>query len=105
MDLASYLFYIVGGIILLVFVPITNFPPNLALLGILSLATGYFLYKERKETMWLIVIYFITASVFSLYTVIINGFGNYMVASLLIAYALLTWIFTIYIGLLKGTKV
>jgi hypothetical protein len=105
MDFASYLFYIVGGIALLVFLPLTGFPPHVLLLGILSIVTGYFIFKERKQTTALVVIYFITASVFSLYTVIVNGFSNYVVASLLIIYALLTWVFSIYIGLLKGTKV
>jgi hypothetical protein len=105
MDFASFLFYIVGGIILLVFVPLVGFAPHVALLGILSLVTGYFLYTQRKQTSWLIVIYFITASVFGLYTVIVNGFGNWIVCGLLIVYVLLTWVFTIYIELLKGTKV
>jgi hypothetical protein len=105
MDFASYLFYIVGGIILLVFFPLVGFPPHVALVGILSLITGYFFYKQRKETNWLIAIFFLTASVFGLYAVIASGFGNYVVSGLLIVYVLFTWVITIYIGLLKGTKV
>jgi hypothetical protein len=104
-DFASYLFYIAGGIILLAFVPLIGFPPHVALLGILSIVTGYFLYKQKKQTNWLIAIYFITASVFGLFTVVSSGFGNWAVSGLLIIYVLLTWVFTIYISLLKGTKV
>ncbi|MCW4024254.1 MAG: hypothetical protein NWF01_04370 [Candidatus Bathyarchaeota archaeon] len=103
-DLASYMFYFIGGIILLVFFPLTSFAPHVLLLGILGVVTGYFLFKKRKETMLLIFVYFITASVFSIYTVVVGGFGNYVVAGLLVAYAILTWVFTIYLGLFKGTK-
>jgi hypothetical protein len=103
-DLASYMFYVIGGIILLVFFPLTSFAPHVLLLGILGVVTGYFLFKERKETMLLIFVYFVTASVFSIYTVIVGGFGNYVVSGLLIVYAILTWVITIYQGLFKGTK-
>jgi hypothetical protein len=84
-------FFAVTGILLLVFLPLSSFPPHLALLGILSLITAYSLLSNRVWATWLVFILLITISVFSLYTLYAVGFSNAIVALIMVAYAALTW--------------
>jgi hypothetical protein len=76
---------------LLVFLPLSGFPPHLALLGILSLITAYSLLTNRVWATWLVFIQLITISVFSLYTFYAVGFSNVIVALIMVAYVALTW--------------
>ncbi|MGD0645619.1 MAG: hypothetical protein ABSA75_12005 [Candidatus Bathyarchaeia archaeon] len=103
-ELASLAFYAVAGIILLAFLPLTSFPPQLGLLGILNLITVYGLFTKRAWAPWLVAILFFAASTFSLYTLYSIGFSNALIAICMIAYAVLTWVFTGYI-LLKRKPV
>lgn len=96
-DLASIAFYAVTGIILLVFLPLSGFPPHLALIGIVSLITAYSLFTKRVWAPWLVAILFVVNSVFSLYTLYSVGFSNVLTALSMIVYAVLTWLFTIYL--------
>jgi hypothetical protein len=96
-ELASLSFYVIAGIILLVFLPLTGFPPQLGLLGIVSLITAYGLFTKRTWAQWLVFILFIGASAFSLYTLYSIGFSSVLIAISMVAYAALTWIFTFYL--------
>jgi len=100
-EIAALAFYALSGIILLVFLFFTGFPPQLALLGILSLITAYGIFTQRGWAPWLLFILFAGASTFTIYTLVIAGFSNALLGISLVVYALLTWIFAIYMLLIK----
>lgn len=97
--LAPAVFYGAVGIVFLVLLPLANFPPHIGLTGILSIVTAYGILKKRFWSIWLVVAVFAVATTFSLYTLAIVGFNNWIVGSGMIVYALLTWLFTLYIVL------
>jgi SNF family Na+-dependent transporter len=97
--LAPTFFYGTVGIIFLVLLPFADFPPHIALTGILSIVTAYGLLKKRFWALWLVVAVFAVATTFSLYTLSIVGFTNWVVSTSMIVYAVLTWLVTLYIVL------
>ena len=99
-ELASIAFYALSGVILLVFLFLTGFPPQVAFLGVLSLIVAYGVFTERRWAPWINFVLFVGASTFSLYTLIAIGFTDVIVALEMIAYVLLTWVFAYY-NLLK----
>jgi hypothetical protein len=101
LELASLAFYAVTGLILLLSLPLTSYPPHLAFLGILSLITAYCLFTKRAWAPWLVAILSITITAFSLIILISAGFSNVLVALSVLAYAVLTWVFTAYLLLKK----
>ncbi len=96
-ELASALFYFISGIILLVYLPLTGFAPQLGFLGILSVISAYGAFTKRGWAPWLVFILFVGASTFSLYTLYSIGFSNAPIALLMIVYAVFTWIFAYYV--------
>jgi hypothetical protein len=100
-ELAALAFYALSGIILLAFLPFVGFPPQLALIGILSLITGYGIFTKRGWAPWLLFILFAGASTFSIYTLAIAGFSNALSGLSLTVYAVLTWVFAGYLLLIK----
>jgi hypothetical protein len=101
LELASLAFFALSGLILLVSLPLTSYPPHLAFLGILSLITAYSFFTKRWWAPWLVAILFITNTAFSLDILISTGFSNIVVALSMVVYAVLTWIFTAYLLLKK----
>jgi hypothetical protein len=99
-EIASTAFYAVTGIILLVFLFLSGFPPHLGLLGALSLVVAYGIFTDRKWTAWINFILFIGSTTFSAYTLASIGFSNVIVALEMIVYLVLTWVFAYY-NLLK----
>jgi hypothetical protein len=99
-ELASTAFYAISGIILLVFLFPTGFPPQLGLLGVLSLIVAYGVFTKRKWASWINFILFVGASTFALFTLISIGFSNVTIALEMIVYLTLTWVFAFY-NLLK----
>ena len=97
--LAPTVFYGAVGIILLVLLPLANFPPHIGLTGILSLVTAYGILKKRFWALWLVVALFAVATTLSLYTLAIIAFTNVVVGISMIVYAVLTWLVTLYIVL------
>ncbi len=102
-ELATLAFYAVSGIIFLVFLPLTDFAPQLGLLGVLNLIVAYGLFTKRGWASWLLFILFVSALAFSLYTLIAVGFSNALVGLSMVVYAALTLIFALYILLKKKT--
>lgn len=92
--LAPIAFYGVVGILFLVLLPFANFPPHIALTGIMSLITAYGIFEKRFWAKWLVVAMFFVATTLSLSTLYFVIFGNWVVAIIMIAYAVLTWVFT-----------
>ena len=100
-ELTSLAFYVISGIILLAYLPFTGYAPQLGLLGILSIIVAYGVFTKRAWAPWLIFILFVGASTLSLYTLVVAGFSNALLGISMIAYAVLTWIFAIYLLLLR----
>ena len=96
-ELASLVFYAIAGIMLLVFLPLTSYPPQLALLGVISLVTAYGLFAKRAWAPWLVAILLVAATTFSLYTLYAVGFSNLLLGLSMIAYAVLTWVCALYV--------
>jgi hypothetical protein len=96
-EIVSLAFYALTGILLLVSLAVTSYPPHLAFLGILSLITAYSLFVKRGWAKWLVGILFILITAFTLVTLYSAGFTNLLVALIMVAYAVLTWIFTAYL--------
>jgi SNF family Na+-dependent transporter len=99
--LAPIAFYGVVGILFLVLLPFASFPPHIGLTGIMSLITAYGLFTKRSWTKWLVIALFFVATTISLYTLYYITFSNWIVSISMIAYAVLTWVFTVR-TLLKG---
>jgi len=94
--LAPVAFYIAAGIIFLALLPFANFPPHIGLTGTLSLVTAYGIFKKRFWALWLVVALFAVATTFSIYTLYVVAFSNWIVGISMIVYAVLTWTFTFY---------
>jgi len=103
-ELLSTAFYAASGIILLVALILTGFPPHLAFLGVLSLIVAFGVFTRRKWASWLNFVLFVGASTFALYTLFSIGFSDIIVALAMIAYVVLTWISAWY-NLLKRKPV
>jgi len=103
LELAAILFYAVSGIILLVFLPLTSFAPQLALLGVLSLIVAYGLFAKGGWAPWLLFILLVASETFSLYTLYAVGFSNALVGISMVAYAVLTLLSAGYLLLKKKT--
>ncbi len=96
--LVASVFYVAAGIVFLALLPTANFPPHVGIIAIMSLATAYGIFRKRVWTIWLIVILLFASTTYSAFTVynvlakdIILGLG-------MIAYLVLTWLFTIYVA-------
>jgi hypothetical protein len=96
-ELTSLAFYVVTGIILMASLPLTGYPPHVGFLGILSLITAYSLFTKRAWAPWLVAGLFITITAFTLVTLFSAGFSNILVAISMLGYAVLAWIFTMYL--------
>jgi hypothetical protein len=97
MSLASIAFYGIVGIILLIMLPLSGFPPHIGLLGITSIFAAYGLLFQRKWATWLVAALFFVATTFSLFTLYYIVATDAVAAASMIAYAVLTWIFTIIV--------
>ena len=84
--------------------PFSGFPPHVALLGIVSVVAAYGLWVKRKWANWLVAILFFVATTFSLYTLYYVVATDALAAGSMIAYVVLTWIFTIYVFKTHGSK-
>jgi hypothetical protein len=101
--LSSTAFYSIVGIVLLVLLPSANYPPHIALTGIMNLIAAYSILTKRSWAKWLIAALFFVATTLSLYTLYYIITSNWLVSLSLIAYAVFTWIFTARL-LLKSTE-
>ena len=100
-ELIALAFYAISGITLMVSLPFTQYAPHLGLLGILSLIVGYGVFTKRGWAPWLIFILFVAASTFSLYALVVAGFSNVLLGLSMVGYVVLTWVFAIYLLLIR----
>ena len=95
-SLASTAFYGLAGLVLLILLPFSGFPPHVGLLGIVSLTTAYGIFMKRKWAIWLVAVLFFIVSTFSLFTLYYVIATDALASVGIIAYAVLTWALTIY---------
>jgi hypothetical protein len=97
LELASIVFFAVTGIILLVSLPLTGYPPHVGFLGMVSLITVFSLFTKRAWAPWLVAILFITITGFTLVTLATAGFSNLLVGASLLGYFALALVFAAYL--------
>ena len=95
-SLASIAFYGIAGIIFLILLPLSGFPPHVGLTGITSLIAAYGLLKKRFWAIWLVAALFFVATTFALVTLYYVLATDALASAGMIAYAVLTWVFTAY---------
>ena len=100
-ELVSLAFYALSGILLLAFLPFTQYAPQLGLLGVISLAVAYGVFTNRGWAPWLLFILFVASTTFSLYTLVVVGFTPILFGLSMLGYVVLTWVFAIYLLLIR----
>jgi len=100
---ATLAFYAVVGMVCFAVLPLANFPPHVGIIGILSLVTAYGLFKKRVWTIWLVVMLFFIATTFSAYTLYYLLGKDLLFDISIIAYLVLTWVFTVYTAAKRKT--
>jgi len=93
---AASLFYTIVGILCFAVLPMTDFPPHIGIIGILSLITAYGLFKKRVWTIWLVVVLFFMATTFSAVTLYHVLGSDIILGTSALIYLILTWVFTAY---------
>ena len=96
-------FYAAVGVIFFILLPITNFPPHVGIIGILSLTTAYGLSRKRGWTIWFVVILFFIATTFSSYTLYYFVLEDALLDVSTVTYLVLTWVVTAYLLLKRKT--
>jgi hypothetical protein len=93
---ATSVFYAVVGVVFLVLLPLAEFAPHVGIIGILSLATAYGVFRKRGWAFWFVVVLFFVSTTFSVF-MIYSIFASDLIIGLgLIAYLIFTWFFTAY---------
>jgi hypothetical protein len=93
----SFVFYAIVGIVCFAVLAMVDFRLiHMGIIGILSLMTAYGLFKNRVWALWVVVALFFIVTTFSVYTLYYFLGKDLLVDLSMIAYLLLTWIFTAY---------
>lgn len=94
---AALFFYAIVGVICFVILTISDFRLiHISIIGILSLIVAYGLLKSRVWTIWFVAALFFIATAFSAYT-LYSAFQKDLLLDVgVIAYLVLTWVFTAY---------
>lgn len=100
-SLASAAFFGIVGIVFLALMALNGFPPHVALVGITSIVAAYGLFMKRKWANWLVIALFFVATTFSLFTLYYVIATDALASAGMIAYAVLTWIFTALVVMKK----
>jgi len=100
--LLASVFYLTAGILDFAALFFSTYPPHLAIIGILSLATAYGLMQKRMWAFWLAIVMFLVTTTFAVYTLAYT-LGNLMLNLAMVAYLILTWIATVYVAMKRKT--
>jgi hypothetical protein len=97
---AAVAFYAIVGIICFATLAIVDFRLiHISIIGILSLITAYGVFRKRSWSFWLVAMLFFIATTFSAYTLYYFALQNLVLGLSMIAYLILTWVFTLYMAL------
>ena len=101
---AAFVFYAIVGIACFAVLAIGDFRLiHIGIIGILSLITAYGLFKKRIWTIWVVVALFFIATTFSAYTLYHALEKDLLLDMSMVAYLILTWIFTAYTATKRKT--
>lgn len=101
---AAFAFYAIVGIISFAVLAVVDFRfIHIGIIGILNLTTAYGLFKKRNWSIWLVVMLFFIATTFSLYMLYYFMSQNFILDISMVAYLILTWIFTAYTATKRST--
>lgn len=96
-------FYAIVGIAFFAMLPLADFPPHIAAMGILSLVTGYGLFRKRNWAIYPVVMLFFIATTFSVY-MLYYLFGQALLIDIaMVTYLILTWVATAYTATKRTT--
>lgn len=100
---AALVFYLAVGIAFLALLPWAGFLPSIGLIGIFSVIAAYGVFKKRNWTIYFVAILFLTGTTFSGLMLYYYLLTNYVLGLGMIAYLVLTWVFTGYIASKRRT--
>ena len=92
----AFIFYTIVGIAFLAVLAMDFRLVHIGIIGILSLITAYGLFKKRTWAIWLVAMVFFIATTFSAVTLYYVLGNDLLLGITVIAYLILTWIFTAY---------
>jgi hypothetical protein len=93
----AFVFYAIVGIICFAVLAMVDFGLiHIGIVGVLSLITAYGLLRSRVWAIWVVVALFFIATTFSAYTLYSAFQKDLFLDVSMIAYLILTWIFTAY---------
>jgi len=98
----SVVFYAAVGIVFLLVLPFANFPPHIALTGMMSIVASYGLLTKRAWAPWLVVALFLVALTTTAFTLFFSMLVNWPVNLALVIYLILSFYF-MYYTLSRGT--
>lgn len=94
--LAAFVFYAIVGVVFLVLLFTAWFPPHVGIIGVFSLVAAYGMFTKRNWTIWFVTVLFFVATTFSACMLYYYLPRDYLLSAALIAYLVLTWVFTAY---------
>lgn len=97
--LTASVFYAVIGVICLVVLAITDLGLiHIGLLGVISLATSYGLFRRRSWALWSVFAVAIMVTVFAVSMLYFAMGSDILVDAAMAAYLIFTWCFTVYVA-------
>jgi len=101
--LATFIFYAIVGTVFIVLLPLSGFQPHIGLLGILSLAAAYGVFRMRGWSFWFVIVLFFSGTTFSSYMIYGYFTKDVLIGISMIVYLVLTWVFTAYVAANRST--
>ena len=101
--LLTAVFYAIVGIVFFALLPLSDFPPHIAAMGILSFVTAYGLFRKRNWAIYPVVMLFFIATTFSVYMLYYLFGQDLFIGIAITAYLILTWVATAYTATRRTT--
>jgi hypothetical protein len=95
---AAFVFYAVVGIICFIVLALDFRMIHIGIIGTFSLITAYGLLRKRVWTIWFVAMLFFIVTTFSAYNLYYFLGKDLILDISMIAYLILTWVFTAYTG-------
>jgi len=97
--LLATVFYAVAGVVCFVILATVDYElVHMGLIGIISLATAYGLFRRRGWALWSVFVLFFMNTAFSLAMLYYTMGGDILIDAAMILYLVLTWVATIYLA-------
>jgi hypothetical protein len=100
--MASTIYYMAAGVVLLVILPFLHFPPHIGLTAVMSLVTAYGLFRKKVWAPWVAVALFLVSLTMLAFTLFYSMFINWVASVGLGIYLALNFYF-MYYTLSRGT--